>query len=204
MRRDVRKLVAAIRTSAWLHQFNRERDTKARIIATEADFEMARQLLKPSLRQAHVEMTPSEERVWAAIMELDAEQRRDGFKRRDIGDIPTVAARTVKLCLRSLCESGYLESDGRKGQMGSTYTVVRENIISEFEISLARSTYLPIIPLTDTEMPKNCRENDDFSMGNLMGSEMGKTGNNRAAAEVDDEIVHEEREAIRLEGCGRL
>ncbi len=46
VRRDVRKLVAAIKVCAWLHQFQREQDEQGRILAKEADFEKARELLR--------------------------------------------------------------------------------------------------------------------------------------------------------------
>ena len=125
IRRDARRLIDVVRVIAWLHQHQRERDARGRILATEEDFNEAPRLVSESLRRAWQTLTPSEEIVLRTIKELPEQLRSNGFKRRDL-DVKGVSDRRVKEVLKSLTETGYLDCNGRAGPQGYTYSLARE------------------------------------------------------------------------------
>ena len=63
--------------------------------------------------------------VLGAIGELPEQKRKGGPRRRDL-KVKGVSDRRVKEVLSSLAETGYLDSDERKGPQGYSYTVARE------------------------------------------------------------------------------
>jgi hypothetical protein len=92
----------------------------------EEDFHEALTLVSESLRRAWQTLTPAEERVLEAIRRLSETQRtRNGFRRREL-KVKEVSDRRVKEVLKSLTETGYLDSDGNRGPQGYTYTLVRD------------------------------------------------------------------------------
>jgi hypothetical protein len=126
IRRDARRLIDVVRVIAWLYQYQRQRDAEGRILATEADFHEALALVSESLRRAWQTLTPAEEKVLEAIRRLPEIQRtRNGFKRREL-KVKEVSDRRVKEVLKSLTDTGYLDSDGSRGPQGYTYTLVRD------------------------------------------------------------------------------
>jgi DNA primase len=125
IRRDVTRLLDVVRVITWLHQHNRTRDQHGRIIATEEDFRTALALVEEPLMKSWQALSPAEERVMAAIRRLPEEERQKGFKRRNLA-VEGAQPRTVQEALSSLASTGYLESDGRGGQQGHTYTLVRD------------------------------------------------------------------------------
>src|SRR5215218_3664989 len=126
IRRDARRLIDVVRVIAWLYQHQRERDAEGRILATEGDFHEAFALVSESLRRAWQTLTPAEEKVLEAIRLLPETQRiRNGFKRREL-KVKEVSDRRVKEVLKSLTDTGYLDSDGSRGPQGYTYTLVRD------------------------------------------------------------------------------
>ena len=107
IRRDARRLIDVVRVIAWMHQHQRERDTKGRILVTEEDLEEALRLVSESSRRAWQTLTPSEEKVLEAIRRLPEIQRtRNGFKRREV-KVEEVSNRRVKELLKSLTDTGY-------------------------------------------------------------------------------------------------
>jgi len=126
IRRDARRLIDVVRVIAWLYQHQRQRDAEGRILATEGDFHEALTLVSESLRRAWQTLTPAEEKVLEAIRRLPETQRtRNGFKRREL-KVKEVSDRRVKEVLKSLTDTGYLDSDGSRGPQGYTYTLVRD------------------------------------------------------------------------------
>ena len=125
IRRDARRLLDVVRVIAWLHQHQRERDPRGRILATEADFDEALRLVSESFRRTWQSLTPSEEAVLRAIRELPEKLQSYGFKRRNL-HVTGLADRTVRDGLKSLTETGYLDCDGRQGPQGYTYILARE------------------------------------------------------------------------------
>jgi DNA primase len=126
IRRDARRLIDVVRVIAWLYQHQRQRDAEGRILATEEDFHEALTLVRESLRRAWQTLTPAEEKVLEAIRRLPETQRtRNGFKRREL-KVKEVSDRRVKEVLKSLTDTGYLDSDGSRGPQGYTYTLVRD------------------------------------------------------------------------------
>jgi len=126
IRRDARRLIDVVRVIAWLYQYQRQRDAEGRILATEGDFHEALALVSESLRRAWQTLTPAEEKVLEAIRRLPETQRtRNGFKRREL-KVKEVSDRRVKEVLKSLTDTGYLDSDGSRGPQGYTYTLVRD------------------------------------------------------------------------------
>jgi hypothetical protein len=125
IRRDARRLIDVVRVIAWLYQHQRERDAEGRLLATEEDFDEALGLVSESLRRAWQTLTPAEETVLRSIRDLPEQLRTKGFKRRDL-KVKGVSDRTVKLTLKSLTDTGYLDCDGRAGPQGYTYTLARE------------------------------------------------------------------------------
>jgi DNA primase len=125
IRRDARRLIDVVRVIAWLHQHQRERDAKYRILATEGDFAEALELVSESLRRAWQTLTPAEETVLRTILELPEQLRSKGFRRRDL-KVKGVSDRRVKEVLKSLTDTVYLDCDGRAGPQGYTYTLARE------------------------------------------------------------------------------
>jgi hypothetical protein len=136
VRRDVQRLVDVIRVIAWLRQYRRERDPLGRIVAVEEDFHTALDLVEGSLTRAWKVMTPAEESVMEAIRQLPFHKRSaTGFKRKDL-EVPGVSDRRLNEILKSLAETGYLESDGRAGPQGYEYTLTRDEEKSPLGISL--------------------------------------------------------------------
>jgi hypothetical protein len=139
IRRDARRLIDVVRVIAWLYQHQRERDAEGRILATEEDFHEALALVSESLRRAWHTLTPAEEKVLEAIRRLPEIQRtRNGFKRREL-KVKEVSDRRVKEVLKSLTDTGYLDSDGSRGPQGYTYTLVRDAEEISLGISLRPS-----------------------------------------------------------------
>jgi DNA primase len=139
IRRDARRLIDVVRVIAWLYQYQRQRDAEGRILATEEDFHEALTLVSESLRRAWQTLTPAEEKVLEAIRRLPETQRtRNGFKRREL-KVKEVSDRRVKEVLKSLTDTGYLDSDGSRGPQGYTYTLVRDAEEISLGISLRPS-----------------------------------------------------------------
>ena len=131
LRRDLPRLLNIIRLIAWVHQHTRARDAAGRIVATEANFQTAIRVVGDSFARAWKSFTPSEERVYEAITNHVSERlRKQGFKRSHVesalkADKVDMPSRTVKDALYTLASSGFLESDGKRGASGATYTVAR-------------------------------------------------------------------------------
>jgi hypothetical protein len=128
LRRDVPRLLNIIRLVAWLHQHTRDRDAHGGIIATEADFERAIEMVGESFSRAWKALSPSEETVYNACTKLPEKLRRGGFKRTHVEKVlekvgETLSTRTVQACLSNLVEAGYLDSDGKRGAAGATYWI---------------------------------------------------------------------------------
>lgn len=183
IRRDARRLVDVVRVIAWVYQHQRERDDKGRIKATDSDFHEALRLVSDSLRRAWQMLTPAEEAVLRAIRELPEQLRGKGFKRRDL-KVKEVSDRTVKLALKSLTDTGYLDCDGRQGPQGYTYTLARDAEKDSLGIRLR--------PLPDSqESPANggsstgqeplarYRPMPDSRHGDVVYREAGASGQNR-------------------------
>jgi hypothetical protein len=147
MRRDARRLLDVIRVIAWFGQYRRERDPLGRIVAVEEDFYAALDLVEGSLTRAWKVMTPAEEKVMEAIRQLPGKKCNDGFKRKDLA-VAGVSDRRLNEILKSLAETGYLESDGRTGPQGYEYTLSR----SEEKVTLGIS-FRPVPE--DAENPAN-------------------------------------------------
>jgi hypothetical protein len=132
LRRDVPRFINLIRLVAWLHQENRKRDECDRIRATEEDFDKALEVAGASFIQAWKSMTPTEETVYEAITKHVSEQaRKNGFQRVHVENALKKAKKKVpysslKSALLTLCSSGYLDSDAKRGRVGSTYTVAKD------------------------------------------------------------------------------
>ena len=138
-----------VRVIAWLYQYQRQRDAEGRILATEGDFHEALALVSESLRRAWQTLTPAEEKVIEAIRRLPETQRtRNGFKRREL-KVKEVSDRRVKEVLKSLTDTGYLDSDGSRGPQGYTYTLVRDAEEISLGISLRPSPDSEETPAND-------------------------------------------------------
>jgi len=146
LRRDVPRLLNVIKLIAWAHQRTRGRDEAGRILATEGDVAMAIAMVGDSFARGWKSLTPTEEKVYAACKGLPENQRKHGFKRSDVEKVlarnkEKVPPRTLKSCLYTLASNGYLESDGRKGAAGATYTMTGTEEIGG---SITLSAHLPI------------------------------------------------------------
>jgi hypothetical protein len=135
LRRDVPRLLNIIRLVAWVHQHTRKRDSENRIIATEDDFKKAVDMVGDSFARAWKSLTPSEEKVYKACTSLPVNVRKHGFKRSNVEKAleemnETLPTRTVQDCLYTLTLAGYLESDGKRGAAGATYTVTGTQQVS--------------------------------------------------------------------------
>jgi len=159
LRRDLPRLLNIIRLIAWVHQHTRVRDAAGRIVATEADFQTAIEVVGDSFARAWKSFTPSEERVYEAITNHVSERlRKQGFKRSHVesalkADKVDMPSRTVKDALYTLASSGFLESDGKRGASGATYTVAKSaSSVGGIKLALATkdtttpSAHSPIRP----------------------------------------------------------
>ena len=153
LRRDVPRLLDLIKVIAWVHQHNRLRDDEGRIQATEADFYAAVDIAKASFESAWKTLTPSEEKVYKACTNYVPENlQRHGFKRSHVekalvkmGEELSLTA--IKDCLYTLSRNGYLDSDGKKGATGATYTVAKsENSIGSITLSPAIRLFAGLSP----------------------------------------------------------
>jgi len=138
VRRDARRLLDLVRVIAWLHQHQRDRDERGRIVATEDDFRKALGLATKSLSSAWKSLAPIEEDVLKAIEKLPLPKKRNGFGRADL-DVEGRDERRVQDALKSLASTGYLDCDGRRGPQGYKYTLVRESGERRLGISLRPS-----------------------------------------------------------------
>jgi hypothetical protein len=148
LRRDVPRLINIIRLVAWLHQHTRERDDLGRIEATEDDFRKAIEIVGDSFARAWKALTLTEEAVYEAITEHVSESLcKHGFKRLHLETALKKAgveasSRSVKDALYTLStSSGFLESDGKRGATGSTYTVAKGAAITS---AITLSAHSPI------------------------------------------------------------
>jgi hypothetical protein len=200
IRRDARRLIDVVRVIAWLHQYQREWDTEGRILATEEDFHEALALVSESLRRAWQTLTPSEEKVLEAIRRLPETQRtRNGFKRREL-KVKEVSDRRVKEILKSLTDTGYLDSDGSRGPQGYTYTLVRD----AEEISLGISLRPPPDSQERPANDENPNGRDAFARYRPMPDkpeerEAGANGRN-GHRPIEDVDLQEKRAARRAGG----
>jgi hypothetical protein len=144
LRRDFPRLLNIIRLVAWIHQYSRKRDEEGRIVATENDFEKAITMVGDSFARAWKFLTPAEEKVYDAVTEhLSQNLQRHGFKRSHVEDALAKAGIELSLtatkdALQGLTANGFLESDGKRGASGATYTVAKATS-SVKNISLAPS-----------------------------------------------------------------
>jgi hypothetical protein len=125
VRRDVGKILDVVRIVAWLRQHHRERDKKGRIVATEDDFCKALELIGESLGRAWKALTPVEEATMKAVSSLREARQQNGFRRTDL-EVEAYDKRRVQEALKSLVESGYLESARKDGPGGYVYTLSRD------------------------------------------------------------------------------
>ncbi len=154
IRRDVGRVLDVIRVVCWLHQHQRERDPLGRIVALEEDFHAALRLVEGSLSRAWKSLTPAEEKVMDAINDLGEGLRtRDGFRKRDLR-VPGVSERRLNEVLQSLTQTGYLDSDGRKGPQGYRYTVGRQEEKPGLGISLRPSPDGDETPIDQRDEPE--------------------------------------------------
>ena len=108
LRRDVPRLLNIIRLVTWLHQHDRERDDQDRVLATEADFGKAIEIVGDSFARAWKSLTPSEEKVYEACRGHMAENlQKYGFKRSHVETAlrksgESLSITTVKDCLYTL------------------------------------------------------------------------------------------------------
>jgi hypothetical protein len=142
LRRDVPRLLNIIGLVAWIHQRGRERDDEGRILATEDDFHRAIAMVGDSFARAWKALTPTEEKIYASIIEhVPTDPKKRGFKRSHVETALEKAelvysTTVIKDALRSLVYQGFLESDGKRGASGSTYTVAKAASVME-NITLA-------------------------------------------------------------------
>ena len=182
MRRDVPRLISLIRLVAWLHQETRGRDDQDRILATEHDFEKAIEIVGDSFARAWKSLTPTEEKVYEAITTHVAENlRKHGFKRSHVETAlektgETVPTTTLKDALRTLAGSGFLETDGKRGATGATYTVAKS--------ANAAGT----IKLAGTEAPKN--NSSAPSVHSSIRPKSGESGIGTASSMDGSDFVH--------------
>jgi hypothetical protein len=133
LRRDVPRLIKIIQLVAWLHQHSRKKDDQGRIVATEADFDTALEIVGDSFARAWKSLTPTEEKIYEACNKHIPERlRRSGFKRKHVEDAlekakAAVPTRSVKDALKTLAEGGFIETDGKRGPTGATYTVAKSS-----------------------------------------------------------------------------
>jgi hypothetical protein len=131
IRRDLPRLLNIIRLVAWVQQHTRDRDDDGRIVATEDDFHKAVGVVGDSFARAWKAFTPSEEAVYSAITDHVSENlRKHGFKRSHVEGAlgkagVSMPSKTVREALLALASSGFLESDGKRGAAGTTYTVAK-------------------------------------------------------------------------------
>ncbi len=70
MRRDFRRLLEIVKVTAILYQAQREKDEQGRIVATVADFAMARPLAESLMRQAETGLNPKTRQIAEAVCEI--------------------------------------------------------------------------------------------------------------------------------------
>jgi hypothetical protein len=117
--------------------------------------------------------------VLEAIRRLPETQRtRNGFKRREL-KVKEVSDRRVKEILKSLTDTGYLDSDGNRGPQGYTYTLVRD----AEEISLGISLRPPPDSKESPANSENPNGRDAFAQYRPMpNSEADADGHREAVA----------------------
>jgi hypothetical protein len=212
LRRDVPRLLNVIKLVAWAHQHTRDRDDAGRIIATEGDFAMAIAMVGDSFARAWKSLTPSEEKVYAACKGLPESQRKHGFKRSHVEKVLTtnkekVPPRTLQNCLCTLASNGYLESDGRKGAGGATYTMTGAE---EMGGSITLSAHLRIEENPDESPAKDAilmRKSESAHSGALRISEedeeesaMRKNAQNETCALEKDDLQEKQENAQMRNG----
>jgi hypothetical protein len=212
LRRDVPRLLNVIKLIAWAHQYTRERDDAGRIIATEGDFAMAIAMVGDSFARAWKSLTPSEEKVYAACKGLPESQRKHGFKRSHVEKVLTtnkekVPPRTLQNCLYTLASNGYLESDGRKGAGGATYTMTDAE---EMGGSITLSAQMRIEENPDESPAKDAilmRKSESAHSGALRISEedeeesaMRKNAQNETCALEKDDLQEKQENAQMRNG----
>ncbi len=128
IRRDLPQLINITSIVAWLHQYQRAKDEEGNTLATEADFEIALELVGSSFVRAWQSLSPSEEHALAACRALPKNRRTAGFKKGDaekkMRELGTYTSHSsLRDALAGLVTSGHLDVDSRRGPQGNTYTL---------------------------------------------------------------------------------
>lgn len=125
-RRDFKLLLNAIKTLAIMHQTNRERDSRGRIVATLADYEMARELLNDLLSQG-IGATVSKEmrETVAAVKALttEADPERDHATNKDVVAQLGLDKSSVSTRVNKALTDGYLVNLQEPGKRGNKLAV---------------------------------------------------------------------------------
>ncbi len=181
VRRDVGKILDLVRIVAWLRQHHRERDERGRIVAAEDDFDKALEVVAGSLRRTWKALAPLEEAVLEAIKALPEARQQNGFKRSDLRLGDTSGWR-VQEALKSLTSTGYLDSDGRRGPQGSSYTLARELEQAALGVFLRP-------PDDDGTAEEDAGTDDGDEEEGEVGDEQAKRGSRGIARDGDRAIV---------------
>jgi hypothetical protein len=143
LRRDHDRLLGLIEIIAVLYQRQRERDAEGRVIATLADYAMARELVEPTLRAAVYGVTQKTLDLVAALNDILAERGTDGT-----ANYSDLAARTgkrkafISRWLRPAIEAGLVVN--LESEKGKTARLQRGPVAMDLR---------PILPPVATLLP---------------------------------------------------
>lgn len=202
IRRDAGRLLDVIRIIAFLHQFQRDRDTLGRVVASEEDFHTALELVRDSLTRAWRVLTPAEEKVLEAIKTVPTEKRTNGFTKRDL-KVKGMSNRRLNEILKSLTDTGRLDCDRMSGPQGYTYTLAQDAEEIDLGISLRPPPDEGESPSNEnnfTEREDNARDHQtpNSSEENRADQEAGGNGQDSDRQVENDDL--QEKDATERSG----
>ena len=109
------RLLRCIEASAWLHQLQRERDGEGRIVASIADYAIARRVMERAFEAGAKELTGRQEEALAALSRLSLEADDGGVPLRQVARELGKSPGTVRKHLQALARKGYVASAGKGG-----------------------------------------------------------------------------------------
>jgi len=121
VRRDFKKFLSLIKSHALLHQYQREKDSKGRIIAIIQDLKAVLPIASSILSQSFKEYTPKQELVLKTIQnDLSTWE----FSRGELKELhPDINAKTLGRFLKRFDEDGQIDWNGERGKK-SKYSFV--------------------------------------------------------------------------------
>ena len=164
IRRDFRRLLEVIKAIVIIYQAQRQRNDEGNIIATVADFAMARPLVESLMRQAETGLNPKTRTIAEAVRDIYEEKMNKPERwatYKELTERTGLTKSVISTWVKPAYEEGFIENlepgQGKKARLipgaplrdGAGLPAVED--VAREHPNLARETYID--PLTGEEIP---------------------------------------------------